>query len=81
LLLGALIQLTTTSFLGYFGDGAKQCTTLLAKEGLIHMVASDAHSPKERRPPVINKAFSILNGILGEGGSRAIKERALLVIS
>jgi len=80
LLLGALIQLTTTSFLGYFGDGAKQCTTLLAKEGLIHMVASDAHSPKER-PPVINKAFSILNGILGQERARAIKERALLVIS
>ncbi len=77
---GALIQVTTASFLGYFGNGAKQCATSLAKEGLVHLVASDAHSPKER-PPVINKAFSILHDILGEEGSRAIKERALLVIS
>lgn len=76
---GALIQVTSTSFLGYFGNEARQCATSLAKEGFIHMVASDAHSPKER-PPIIDKTFSILNSILGQEGARAIKERAFQVI-
>jgi protein-tyrosine phosphatase len=76
----ALIQITTSSLLGYFGRRAKECAIILAKEGLVHFVASDAHSPDER-PPLINNAIALLKNLIGEENTRAIEQRGLQVIS
>jgi len=76
---GALIQITTSSLLGYFGNEAMECAITLAKEGLVHFVASDAHSSK-KRPPIINEAASILNNILGQERVKALKDNAYQVI-
>jgi len=72
---GALIQVTTSSILGFFGRSAKECAIRLAKEGLIHLFASDAHSPTNR-PPIINKAYSALDNIIGQENTNALKLRA-----
>ncbi|HEX9665045.1 MAG TPA: CpsB/CapC family capsule biosynthesis tyrosine phosphatase [Thermodesulfobacteriota bacterium] len=77
--LGALVQVTASSFLGYFGDEAKECATNLARSGLVHFFASDAHSPNNR-PPIINKAILTLNRILGEEETSLIKEGATQII-
>src|SRR5690606_28314570 len=40
---GALFQLNLLSFAGYYGPQIKKTAELLLKEGMIHMVGSDAH--------------------------------------
>jgi protein-tyrosine phosphatase len=47
---GASVQVTAGSFCGYFGQQAKQCAIQIAKYGVLHAVASDAHSSKKRVP-------------------------------
>ena len=47
---GAFVQVTAGSFCGHFGEEAKQCVMQLAKFGVLHAVASDAHSAKKRVP-------------------------------
>lgn len=47
---GALVQLTAGSFSGQFGRTVQKLATTMAKEGLIHVVSSDAHDTS-RRPP------------------------------
>lgn len=76
---GASTQVTTASFLGYFGKGARECAIRLAKEGLIHFVASDAHSP-DKRPPEIKKALTILKDIIGRAEAKKIEDRAGQII-
>jgi protein-tyrosine phosphatase len=76
---GASAQVTTSSFLGYFGKGARECAIRLAKEGLIHFVASDAHSP-DKRPPEIKKALLMLEDIIGKAEAKTIKDRAIRII-
>jgi protein-tyrosine phosphatase len=47
---GACLQVTGQSFLGRFGRHAKEFAEKLVKGGLVHFVASDAHSTKDRTP-------------------------------
>ena len=77
---GALIQVTTSSLLGYFGKRARECAISLAKDGLVHFVASDAHSPY-KRPPIIKEAITLLKNVIGEESTRAIEQRGLQIIS
>jgi len=77
--LGALIQVTTSSFLGYFGNEAKECATNLSRSGLVHFFASDAHSPNNR-PPIIKKAISLLDTLLGDDETSLIKESGTQII-
>lgn len=43
---GALFQLNLMSFAGYYGPQIKETAELLLKEGMVHMVGSDAHKPE-----------------------------------
>lgn len=61
---GAHIQITAGSLCGCFGEQAKQCALELAKNGLVHAVASDAHSVK-KRPPLLSKGLTLLEGFIG----------------
>ncbi len=45
---GCKAQCNKGSFFGYFGESARKTVEVLADYHLIHMVASDAHSPYER---------------------------------
>jgi len=47
---GALVQITAGSLLGDFGSGPLAACEEFFRRGLIHLVASDAHS-LDRRPP------------------------------
>ena len=46
--MGCFIQLTGQSFLGRFGNRARDFSYLLMKHGLVHFIASDAHDLKHR---------------------------------
>lgn len=52
---GALIQITAGSITGYFGEKVQEFSEHLLRSNLVHVVASDAHSPRHR-PPVLSLA-------------------------
>ena len=49
---GALAQVTASSLPGMQGQTAKRCAEELLKKGLVHCIASDAHSLRKRPPNV-----------------------------
>jgi protein-tyrosine phosphatase len=54
---GLLLQATAGSFLGAFGPQVQAAAESLLAEGLIHLVASDAHAAQTRRPR-LSEAFA-----------------------
>lgn len=63
--LGCLAQITARSLTGGFGWGVRRFTKKLLREGLVHVMASDAHSAGHR-PPVLGPALKQLQKILGD---------------
>lgn len=66
---GALLQLTAMSITGGFGEQIQDFSARMLKEGLVDIIASDAHSP-DRRPPVLSQAVSVASGIVGSDVAR-----------
>jgi protein-tyrosine phosphatase len=62
---GAWMQLTAGAILGKFGSRPRDWSERMLKEGLVHIVASDAHDPV-RRPPNLQNAFRTLCSWVGE---------------
>lgn len=69
--LGALTQVTAMSITGEFGREIKACTRFFLEEGLVHVIASDAHSIPHR-PPVLSTAVAEAAQILGEEHARSL---------
>ena len=63
---GCLVQITAVSLLGGFGRLAKRATERFVKSGLVHVVASDAHSPKGSRRPQFEPVVERLLCLVGE---------------
>lgn len=53
---GCLIQVTAGSLTGAFGSRCRNLADSLVKQGLVHFVSTDAHSPRSR-PPLLGEAF------------------------
>jgi protein-tyrosine phosphatase len=47
---GALVQLTAGSLTGQFGSTARRFSVRALQDGLVHVLASDAHDPFDRPP-------------------------------
>jgi protein-tyrosine phosphatase len=62
---GCLGQVTAMSLTGGFGPESKRVAEQLLSKGLVHIIASDAHST-DGRPPVLSPAVSAAAKILGE---------------
>jgi protein-tyrosine phosphatase len=56
---GALVQITAGSMTGAFGSTVRRFTVAILREGLAHVVASDAHD-NVRRPPGLQAGFPAL---------------------
>jgi protein-tyrosine phosphatase len=61
---GAVIQITAMSLTGEFGQEVRRRTQLLLEEGLVHVISSDAHSPR-RRPPILSRAVDAASTWVG----------------
>lgn len=61
---GAFIQVTAGSFCGHFGERAKQCVMQFARFGVVHAVASDAHSVKDRTP-ILTGGLKVVEQLIG----------------
>lgn len=68
---GVLMQVTAGSFVGEYGRTAQEWAMRLLLDGLVSIVASDAHDPAER-PPGISKARKLVKAELGEHEARRI---------
>jgi protein-tyrosine phosphatase len=53
---GCLMQVTGDSLTGTFGGACQELAEWMLAQGLVHFLATDAHSPKARRPQ-LRKAF------------------------
>ncbi len=62
---GAWMQITAGAVLGKFGSRAKGWSERMLREGLVHIIASDAHDAV-RRPPLMKEAFRALCSLVGE---------------
>ncbi len=67
--LGAYGQLTTGSILGAFGPEATRVSAWMLKRGLVHVLASDAHNTRGRRPE-LREAAAAVASIVGEPAAR-----------
>jgi protein-tyrosine phosphatase len=56
---GCLMQITAGSLCGTMGPGSQEFSEWMVHEGLVHLVATDAHSPRTRRP-LIGRAYERL---------------------
>lgn len=70
---GILIQVNAGTILGKSGAGAKRFCKKLMREDLIHIVATDAHGSRSRRPK-IKECLSYIERKRGEEYCRRITE-------
>jgi protein-tyrosine phosphatase len=62
---GALVQVTARSVVGGFGKTAAAVSHQLLSQGLVHVIASDAHDPVHRHPK-LDQAFAIVQEKYGQ---------------
>ena len=68
---GVLMQVTAGSFFGDYGRLAQDWSMRFLEEGLVDLVASDAHD-LVRRPPGLSKAWNLIRSERGEDEARLI---------
>jgi protein-tyrosine phosphatase len=59
--MGALSQVNAGSLRGDFGEAAMETALKLIAHNLVHVIASDAHSPRQRTP-TLSFVYSLLKG-------------------
>lgn len=76
-----LVQITAGSLTGYFGPEAQECAFYLLKKGVVHIIASDAHSIYGRRP-VLSEGLKIAGEIIGpEKALKLVKTNPQAVVT
>jgi len=68
---GALVQVTANSITGFWGEKARSIAEWLLAQGAVHVIASDAHDPRRRRP-VLSEARNAVARMLGEQAAEAL---------
>lgn len=72
---GWLLQVNSTSLLGYHGPEIELTAWRLVDEGLVDLVASDGH--RSARPPFLDDAFDLVRARVGERATALFDGRAL----
>jgi protein-tyrosine phosphatase len=68
---GALVQVTAMSLTNGFGSMSRNCIKQLLRDGLVHLIATDAHSII-RRPPLLSPAVEAAAQIVGRTEAEAM---------
>ncbi len=68
---GAWIQLTAGSLVGRFGDNPRYWAEKMLDDGLVHLLATDAHNTRSR-PPLLAEGESAAADILGQEEARRL---------
>lgn len=79
-LAGGLVQITADSVIGANGEVLRACAATLMERGLAHIIATDAHSSRMRRP-ILSTAVDAAAAIVGrERAERMVNDVPRLVI-
>ena len=65
---GAWMQVTTGALAGVFGRGAQSLAERMLDDGLVHILATDAHNVN-RRPPDLRRGFELAAARVGENSA------------
>lgn len=68
---GALVQITGSSLMGFFGNTIREFSAELLRRRMVHFVASDSHNSGQRGP-VLSEARDIVSSIVGPEETREI---------
>lgn len=63
--IGAWLQITAGAITGNFGPSAQNRAERLLRDGVVHLIASDAHNI-EHRPPILSAGVAKAIGIIGD---------------
>lgn len=78
---GTMVQITSSSLRGHHGKEIRDFALKLLRHRMVHFVATDSHHP-DRRRPVLSKAHSIAEAIVGpEEAHRIFYEYPAQVLS
>lgn len=66
---GCLMQVTAGSLMGTFGGHCQEVAEWILRHDLCHLLATDAHGPKSRRP-LMRRAFARAVELVGEDTAR-----------
>jgi len=69
--LGCLLQVTASSVTGFFGPVAKNISQDLIEQGLVTILASDAHNLRHR-PPILSEGLRQAARIIGDAKAEAM---------
>jgi protein-tyrosine phosphatase len=72
---GVLMQLTAGALTGAQGKQMQQLAELMVTHGLIHLLASDAHSASNSRSPQLAAARTHAAALIGEQAAQALVQR------
>ena len=70
---GCVIQVTGSSFTGFWGERVRRCAQWLLEHSAVHVLATDAHDT-EKRTPVLSTARDAAAEICGEEIAEALVE-------
>ncbi len=70
---GVLVQITASSLVGMHGQTAQRTAETLLKRGLVHCIASDAHSLRRRKPAVAEGLRRVVR-VIGQGKTQQLTE-------
>lgn len=70
---GCLVQITANSLTGYWGEQARRSARSLLEQGMVHVLASDAHDSR-RRVPMLSGARDLVTQWHGEELARILVE-------
>jgi protein-tyrosine phosphatase len=77
---GAWIQITAGAVVGRFGREAKYWAERFLGDGLVHILATDAHEPRHR-PPVLSEGRAAAEAWVGpEEAERLVQDRPAAII-
>lgn len=68
---GMLAQVTAGSLTGYFGSATRRTAEAMLQDGLVHIIASDAHSANGRSPS-LSGAVRRASELIGDEAARAM---------
>jgi protein-tyrosine phosphatase len=68
---GCLLQVTAASLIGHFGPAPRDLARHLLLDGLVAVLASDAHNERDR-PPLMRQPLALATEWIGESKARAL---------
>jgi protein-tyrosine phosphatase len=68
---GCLVQVTASAITGFWGDAARQIALWLLDHNAVHVLATDAHDDKHRKP-ILSEARDYISKRLGADFARAL---------